>query len=105
MHFLVQDSVKLQMSGNGHQPGEDRSLPGEHVGNHLNFGLRGSNLLCRGHFGLAAEEEGHVVDELGGREMVDLGIFRLAWLFQTVLGTHSKYGQGVSVVLELVMSG
>ena len=34
-------------------------VPVEHVGDHLNFGLSGSNLLCRGHLGGTAEKERH----------------------------------------------
>lgn len=34
-------------------------LPGEHVGNHLDFSLGSSDLLLRGHLGLATEEKGH----------------------------------------------
>lgn len=35
------------------------ALPVEHVGDHLDFGLCGSNLLCRGQLGGTAEEERH----------------------------------------------
>lgn len=35
------------------------SVPVEHVGDHLDFGLSGSNLLCRGHLGGTAEKERH----------------------------------------------
>lgn len=37
----------------------DGYSPGEHIGDHLDFSLGGSNLLLRGHLGLATEEEGH----------------------------------------------
>lgn len=52
----------------GHGTGSDtgigkkedwRVLPVEHIGNHLDFRLCGSNLLCRGHLGGTAEEERH----------------------------------------------
>lgn len=78
MHFFVQDSVKLLLSAGLllfilfylFSPDvpfaatfrlcrRGDCVPVEHVCDHFDFRLCGSDLLCRGHFGGATEEERH----------------------------------------------
>lgn len=71
IHFLEQDSVNLVRLLAIHRPHfsiwlalssapcHRASIPGEHIRDHLDFCLSGSNFLCRGHLGRTTKEEGH----------------------------------------------